>query len=65
MTDVSNHLPPTARDWLVKAAATPLNPSLGVAFDQERRRAVDAAIDRVKLAYPTYFKEQDHDRKTY
>ncbi len=60
MTEVSNHLPPPARDWLVQAAATPLNPNAAIAPDRERRRAVDAAIDRVKLSYPTYFKEQEN-----
>jgi len=41
-------LPVDARKLLIDAARAPI---------EVRRMAVDAAIDRVKLLYPTYFKQ--------
>lgn len=44
----SNFLPKEARDILIQASQEP-NAS-------ERRVAIDAAIDKVKLLYPQYFR---------
>lgn len=49
----SNHLPPTVRDALVRAAQTPA--SLG---PLARVRAIEEATDRAKRACPDKFKNE-------
>jgi hypothetical protein len=58
---ISNHLPPAARDLLVKAANYPVPRRLNALdeYDEHmRKQAIEHAIQRVKTEYPQFFKKE-------
>lgn len=61
MNEVSNLLPPPARDLLVKAASFPVPRRLEFLTPTEellRKQALEDAIERVRFSYPKFFKEE-------
>jgi hypothetical protein len=52
MTD----LPPQAKEELKRAATVPVD-----ADPNARAKAIDRTIERLRLMYPTHFKEEDKD----